>query len=63
MIVVDTSAFIAVALDEPAAEACSDIMAQADEIVVSAGGSRIQGQSGSLKVSIGKPPKTQPVEA
>src|ERR1700761_9120632 len=37
MIVVDTSAFIAVALDEPAAEACSDIMAQADEIVVWAG--------------------------
>jgi ribonuclease VapC len=37
MIVVDTSAFMAVALDEPAAEACSAIMAQADEIVVSAG--------------------------
>jgi ribonuclease VapC len=37
MIVVDTSAFMAVALDEPAAEACSHIMAQADEIAVSAG--------------------------
>jgi ribonuclease VapC len=37
MIVVDTSAFMAVALDEPAAEACSDIMARADEIAVSAG--------------------------
>lgn len=37
MIVVDTSAFMAVVLDEPAAEACSDIMARADEIVISAG--------------------------
>jgi ribonuclease VapC len=37
MIVVDTSAFMAVALDEPAAEACSEILALADEIVVSAG--------------------------
>ena len=37
MIVVDTSAFMAVALDEPAAEACSDVMARAEEIVVSAG--------------------------
>jgi ribonuclease VapC len=37
MIVVDTSALMAVALDEPAAEACSEVMALADEIVVSAG--------------------------
>ncbi|WP_428485434.1 type II toxin-antitoxin system VapC family toxin [Rhodopila sp.] len=37
MIVVDTSAFMAVALDEPAAEACIDVMAQAGEIIVSAG--------------------------
>jgi ribonuclease VapC len=37
MIVVDTSAFMAVVLDEPAAEICSDVMAQADEIIVSAG--------------------------
>jgi ribonuclease VapC len=37
MIVVDTSAFMAVTLDEPAAKACSNILAQADEIVVSAG--------------------------
>ena len=37
MIVVDTSAFMAVALDEPGAEACGDIMAQADEMVISAG--------------------------
>jgi ribonuclease VapC len=37
MIVVDTSALMAVALDEPAANACSEVMALADEIVVSAG--------------------------
>ena len=37
MIVVDTSAFMAVALDEPAAEPCSDAMARAEEIVISAG--------------------------
>lgn len=37
MIVVDTSAFMAVALDEPAAATCCDVMAQADEILVSAG--------------------------
>jgi ribonuclease VapC len=37
MIVVDTSAFMAVVLDESAAETCSDVMAQADEIFVSAG--------------------------
>jgi ribonuclease VapC len=37
MIVVDTSALMAVALDEPAAEACSEVLALADEIVVSAG--------------------------
>ena len=36
MIVVDTSAFMAVALDEPSAEACSEIRAQADENVISA---------------------------
>ena len=37
MIVVDTSALMAVALDEPAAEACSEVMVLADEIVISAG--------------------------
>ena len=37
MIVLDTSALMAVVLDEPAADACSAIIAQADEIIVSAG--------------------------
>jgi ribonuclease VapC len=37
MIVVDTSALMAVVLDEPAAETCSEILARADEIVISAG--------------------------
>jgi ribonuclease VapC len=37
MIVVDTSALMAVALDEPVAEACGDVMARADMIVISAG--------------------------
>ena len=37
MIVVDTSALMAVVLDEPAAAACSEVIAQADAIVVSAG--------------------------
>ena len=36
MIVVDTSALMAVVLDEPAAAACSEVIAQADAIVVSA---------------------------
>jgi ribonuclease VapC len=37
MIVVDTSALMAVALDEPVAEACGDVMARADVIAISAG--------------------------
>ena len=37
MIVVDTSALMAVSLDEPAAEACGEILARADAIVISAG--------------------------
>ena len=37
MIVVDTSAFMAVAMDEPGADACSDALAKAAEIVISAG--------------------------
>ncbi len=37
MIVVDTSALMAVVLDEPAAETCSEILARADQIVISAG--------------------------
>lgn len=37
MIVVDTSALMAVALDESTAEACSEVMAQPGEIAVSAG--------------------------
>ena len=37
MIVVDTSALMAVSLDEPAAETCSEVLARADVIVISAG--------------------------
>jgi len=36
VIVVDASALMAVALDEPAAEACGEILAQAGEIALSA---------------------------
>jgi ribonuclease VapC len=37
MIVVDTSALMAVVLDEPAGETCSEILARADAIAISAG--------------------------
>jgi ribonuclease VapC len=37
MIAVDTSALMAVALDDPAADVCSDVLANAAEIIVSAG--------------------------
>jgi ribonuclease VapC len=37
VIAVDTSALMAVALDEPAAESCGEILARAGEIVLSAG--------------------------
>lgn len=37
MIVVDTSALMAVVLDEPDAEACSDVLAREDDIAISAG--------------------------
>ncbi len=37
MIAVDTSALMAVALDEPAADACIEAMVQADGIIISAG--------------------------
>lgn len=37
MIVVDTSALMAVVLDEPDAEACSEVLASADDILISAG--------------------------
>jgi ribonuclease VapC len=37
MIAVDTSALMAVVLDEPAAEACSAALAEAAAIIVSAG--------------------------
>lgn len=37
MIAVDTSALMAIVLDEPAAEACMAVLEQQDEIVISAG--------------------------
>jgi ribonuclease VapC len=37
MIVVDTSTFMAVALDEPVTESCDEVMARADVIAISAG--------------------------
>lgn len=37
MIVVDTFALMAVVLDEPTAETCSEILARTDEIIISAG--------------------------
>jgi ribonuclease VapC len=37
VIIVDTSALMAVVLDEPAAEACSEVLARASEIALSAG--------------------------
>lgn len=37
MIVVDTSALMAVVLDEPDAEACSEVLAREDDIAISAG--------------------------
>ena len=37
MIVVDTSALMAVALDEPVAKSCDEVMARADVIAISAG--------------------------
>jgi ribonuclease VapC len=37
VIAVDTSALMAVALDEPAADACIEAMVQADGIIISAG--------------------------
>ena len=37
MIVVDTSALIAILLEEPAAQACEDAIAEADGLLISAG--------------------------